>query len=528
MRWLAPALFLVVGLSSQDTIRIGAKNFTESSILAELMAQTIEAHTSLKVEVRTGLGGTMICWAALKAGEIDIYAEYTGTGWATILGQTDKVTDPLRTFFHVGTRCRDEHDVHWLEPFGLNNTYALAMREEKAEELGITRISDLLRHQRSIRAGFGFEFGSRNDGYPGLASAYGLALANMRTVEHALAYEAIESGAIDLMDAYSTDGKLLRFKLRVLEDDRQFFPPYNAAPMVRGATLAKHPEIERVLSKLAFQLSDVDAQALNYIVEAHGVSPKHAARAFLETADLLDGESADAADARRAFAAVRKSPPIPGTVTTTRPGFAELLGAKSSLVWKLLWQHLWLVAIAVFWATVVSVPLGIAITTRHRLRHVLLGVAGALQTVPSLALLVFMIPILGMDQKAAMAALFLYALLPILRNTYTGISGVAPDLVDAARGMGMRPVEVLRRVQLPLALPTIMAGIRTSAVISIGVATLAAFIGAGGLGQLIVEGLYLNHTGLILLGAVPAAILAIATDQVLGLVQSKLRSPGTT
>lgn len=519
---------LLAPILAQDTIRIGAKNFTESAVLAELMAQTIEAHTDLKVELRTGLGGTMICWAALKAGEIDIYAEYTGTGWMTILGQTSKVKDPLQAFFEVRKRCREEHDVHWLEPFGLNNTYALAMREATADELGVTRISDLLRHQRSVRAGFGFEFGSRNDGYPGLAAAYGLELANMRTVEHALAYEAIEAGSIDLMDAYSTDGKLLRFKLRVLVDDRQFFPPYNAAPMVRGATLAEHPELERALSMLAFQLHDLDAQALNYIVDAEGVSPKNAARAFLESEELIGGVSESAAGARKAFAGVRKSPPTPGSVATTRPGLLGLLSEKSGLVWSLLLQHLWLVLTAVFWATLVSVPLGIAITTRRRLRHVLLAVAGALQTVPSLALLVFMIPLLGMDRVAAMAALFLYALLPILRNTYTGVSGVSPDLVDSARGMGMRPVEILRRVQLPLALPTIMAGIRTSAVISIGVATLAAFIGAGGLGQLIVEGLYLNHTGLILLGAVPAAALAIATDQGLGWLQAKLRSPGAS
>mgnify|MGYP002055975932 CR=1 FL=1 len=128
---------LLAPILAQDTIRIGAKNFTESAVLAELMAQTIEAHTDRKVELRTGLGGTMICWAALKAGEIDIYAEYTGTGWMTILGQTSKVTDPLRAFFEVRKRCREEHDVHWLEPFGLNNTYALAMREATADELEV-------------------------------------------------------------------------------------------------------------------------------------------------------------------------------------------------------------------------------------------------------------------------------------------------------------------------------------------------------------------------------------------------------
>lgn len=523
-----PAVLLTIAsaLSAQETIRIGAKNFTESAILAELMAQTIEAHTELNVELRTGLGGTMICWAALLAGEVDIYAEYTGTGWATILGQTDKVTDPLRTYFEVQRRCRDEHDVRWLEPFGFNNTYALAMREELAQELGITRISDLLRHQHTVRAGFGFEFGSRNDGYPGLAATYGLNLANMRTVEHALAYEAIQSGAIDLMDAYSTDGKLLRFKVRVLEDDRRFFPPYNAAPMVRGATLRRHPEIVGALAKIAFQLTDLDAQALNYIVEADGIDAKDAARAFLEVQQVVAGKLESAKKAREALLAVRKSPPKPGSVATTRPGFVELAATKWQLILSLLGQHLWMVLIAVLSATLISVPLGIAITTRRKLRQALIGTAGVLQTIPSVALLVFMIPVLGMNRDAAIAALVLYAILPILRNTYTGISGVDPELIDAARGMGMRPRELLRRVQLPLALPTIMAGIRTSAVISVGVATLAAFIGAGGLGQLIVEGLYLNYGAMIWLGAIPAAGLAIATDQMLGIVQTKLRSPG--
>jgi osmoprotectant transport system permease protein len=162
------------------------------------------------------------------------------------------------------------------------------------------------------------------------------------------------------------------------------------------------------------------------------------------------------------------------------------------------------------------------------MRRVLLGIAGVLQTIPSLALLMVMIPLLGLSPNSAIVAMLLYALLPILRNTYTGIAGVAVELVDAARGMGMRPNQVLRRVQLPLALPTIMAGIRTAAVISVGVATLAAFIGAGGLGELIVEGLYLNYIEMILLGAIAAAILALLTDWILERVEARLRSPGTT
>jgi len=522
MRGLVSLLVTAAVLTAQDRIRIGAKNFTESAVLAELMAQTIEAHTDLEVELRTGLGGTMICWAALLSGEVDIYAEYTGTGWATILGNTDKLTDPLRAFFEVQRRCREDHDVHWLEPFGFNNTYALAMREDLAADLGVTRISDLVGHQDTLRAGFGFEFGSRNDGYPGLATAYGLDLVNTRTVEHALAYEAIQSGAIDLMDAYSTDGKLLRFRVRVLEDDRRFFPPYNAAPMVRGATLRRHPEIQRALSRLAFRLTDLDAQALNYIVESDGVAPRDAARAFLEMVGVVEGELSSASKARRALALVGKSPPEPGEQATARPGFVELWTNRWRLVLSLLAQHIWMVLVAVFWATVISIPLGIAITTRPKLRQVLIGSAGVLQTIPSMALLVFMIPLLGMNRDSAIAALILYAILPILRNTYTGIAGVDRDLIDAARGMGMRPRQMLRRVQLPLALPTIMAGVRTSAVISVGVATLAAFIGAGGLGQLIVEGLYLNYGAMIWLGAIPAALLAIATDQVLGLVAARI------
>ncbi|MFT4512088.1 MAG: osmoprotectant transport system permease protein [Planctomycetota bacterium] len=526
MRAFLACCLIAVSLVSQDTIRIGAKRFTESVVLAELMAQVIEAHTDLEVELKTGLAGTMICWGALTTGELDIYAEYTGTGWATILGRTDKVTDPLRTFFEVRRRFRSEHDVHWLEPFGLNNTYALAIREQTAEELGIRRISDLVRHQHNLRVGFGNEFAARPDGYPGLAAAYGLKFSQMTTVEHALAYEAIEEGAIDLMDAYSTDGKLLRFELRVLEDDRQFFPPYNAAPMVRGETLRKHPEVEAALAKLAFRLTDLDAQALNYIVDAEGVSPANAATAFLEIEGLIDGVSARAAAARRAFARVRKSPPAPGSLVATRPGFFELVSTEYRRVWKLLLEHIALTMAAVLLAIFVAVPLGIAIVTRRRLQHALLAFTGLLQTIPSMALLVFLIPFFGITVWTAIAALFLYALLPIMRNTYTGISGVAPDLVDAARGMGMRPQEVMRHVQLPLAMPTIMAGIRTATVIGIGVATLATFIGAGGLGGLIMDGLSLTDTNLMLLGAIPAAALAVVADWLLGLLEAKLRSPG--
>jgi len=506
-----------------DMVVIGSKNFTGSAVLAELMAQMIEAHTDLEVERRINLGGTMICWAALRAGEIDMYADYTGTGWSIVLKEQGKIKDPLRAFLHVRRRYLEEFGVHWLEPFGLNNSYALAMAEERAEQLSVRRISDLAAHEQEVRAGFSIEFGNRADGYPGLSEAYGLHLGTVRTLEHGLAYQSIDSGEIDLMDAYSTDGKLLRFRLRILEDDRRFFPPYNAAPLVRAETLREHPEVEAALGRLAFRVPDHAAQALNYVVETGGERVASVARAFLEREGLVDGESEEARSARVALDRVLSQRPEPGHVASTRPTFFGLLATRAGELMRLLLEHLALTLVSVVIAATVAIPLGIAITKRDRLRQITLGAAGVVQTIPSLALLAFMIPLLGLGVTAAVAALFLYAVLPILRDTYTGIVEVDADLVDAARGMGMRPGQILTHVQLPLAMRTIMAGIRTSTVISIGIATLAAFVGAGGLGEPIVEGLYLNDTQLILAGAVPAALLAVIADLGLGRLEVALQ-----
>ena len=316
----------VVAAQENKPIRVGSKNFTESSILAELMVQMIEAHTKIPVERRFNLGGTMICWAALRAGEIDVYAEYTGTGWAIILKEQGKITDPLKAFLHVRRRYHEEYSIRWLEPFGLNNTYALAMDEAKANKLGIVRISDLARHAGKLRAGFSLEFMNREDGYPGLVQEYGLEFGNVRGLEHGLAYTAIRSGDIDVIDAYSTDGKLIRYKVRVLEDDRRFFPPYNAAPIVREDTLLAHPELEAVLRRLAFRLPDRVMQGLNYAVEAEGQTFAAAARAFLEREGLVDGELAETdarpgqpimIESRASFAPT--SPPETGASTLPTP-----------------------------------------------------------------------------------------------------------------------------------------------------------------------------------------------------------------
>ena len=517
---------LASSVIGQDVVRVGSKKFAESAVLAELMAQVIEQRTELVVERRLNLQGTMLCWQALRSGEIDLYAEYTGTAWASILGQTEAAADPLRTFFEVQRVCEATHDVRWLEPFGLNNTYALAMREAQAEELGVSRISDLLPHQQRLRAGFGGEFGERADGYRGLQRRYGLRIGDVRVLEHALGYEAIAAGQIDLMDVYSTDGKLLRFGLRVLEDDRRFFPPYHAAPVVRGELLRRHPEVARALAALAFRLPDHDVQALNYLVESEGAEPSAVARAFLELEELVTGADGSAAvrAARDAFLRVRRAPPD-AAVSAPRPGLVETLRRSW---WKLaerLLEHLLLTTVSVALAALVAIPLGVAMSASMRLRVLLLGVAGVVQTIPSLALLVFLIPLFGLSAWSAIVALFLYALLPILRNTCAGILSVPADLVDAARGMGMRPREVLWKVRFPLALPVILAGVRTATVISVGFAVLAAFIGAGGLGGFIVDGLALNDTPLLLIGAVPAALLALLGDRALGRLERALTPP---
>lgn len=511
----AVAVTLLLGSAAEaqpggTSITIGSKNFTENVLLAEIMAQLVEGSTDLTVERRTNLGGTLVVFSALRQGEIDLYPEYTGTGWSIVLKRQDRASDPLFTYFHVAGEYENRFGIRWLRPFGFSNSYAVAVFEETAQRLGLSRISDLTAHRDELRAGWSIEFMNREDGYPGLSAFYGLDIADTRSMEHGLAYEAIRSGRIDLIDAYTTDGKLLRFPIRMLEDDRGFFPPYDCAPIVRTETLERHPELEGLLNRLAFTLPDARMQQLNYEVEENGRPFEEVAREFLVEEGLL----------------AAGSPEIAGEALPQKgKSFGAFMVERLPVTFKLAGQHLLLTGIAVVFAILLAVPLGIVLTRQEVLTGPILGIAGVIQTIPSLALLAFMIPIplLGLGARSAITALFLYALLPILRNTYTGIREVDPDVVEAARGMGLYDRQILWRVELPLATATIMAGIRTSTVISIGVATLAAFIGAGGLGEPIATGLYLNETQLILSGAIPAALLAIAADFVLGRVEKALR-----
>lgn len=491
--------------SEESDLRIGAKSFTESNLLAEIMAQLIEARTDLRVERRLNLAGTNIAWSALLEGEIDLYAEYTGTAWVSLLGRKDDIPSELRTYLEVDRVCRKEFQVDWLLPFGHDNTYALAMREERAIELGIETISDL-EGKDGLRAAVSQEFVERSDGWRGLQSAYDLSRIEVSGVEHALAYQLVDNGRADLLDAYSTDGKLLSAGYRALIDDRGFFPPYDAAPIVRQATLAEFPELAPTLELLAFRLGDAEIQGLNAKVE-QGADYAIVARDFLVREGLI------------------------GTDEVAPQSTGAARGGSFGETWKLQWasgntqrrlfEHIGLTALAVLLAALIAIPAGIRTSRSPRLRLGLIGSASVFQTIPSLALLALMIQVTD-GVTAAVAALVLYSLLPILRNTDTGLRGVDAELIEAGRALGMTEAQILRKVRFPLALPTILAGLRTATVISIGATTLAAFIGAGGLGDAINTGLSLNDGNLVLCGALPAAGLALLADFLLGRLERRL------
>lgn len=492
-----------------EPIVVGSKAFTESRVLAEIMVQLIEARTGLEVEHREGLGGTQIVFAALQSGEIDIYPEYTGTGWTVMLARQDTPSSSLQAFLDVQRAFAERYRLAWLSPFGFSNSYALAISGDKAKTLKIARISDLLPHQGALRAGMSHEFLERGDGFPGVEAGYGLALGEVRGMEHGLAYKALRSGKIDLVDAYTTDGKLIDYDVVVLEDDRHVFPPYDAAPLARSDVLERHPQLREVLDELAFRIDANRMRQLNHDAEQRAGAFAEVAREWLVAESLLEDDGA------------------PEAVIRERSFPRYLWSQRWPLLTRIL-EHLSLTAMAVLLAIAVGVPLGIGLTRYLRAAPPILGAAGVIQTIPGLAMLAFMIPLpgLGLGTRSAVVALFLYALLPIVRNTFTGIREVDPDLLEAARAMGLDSRQVLFRVELPLAVRTVMAGIRTSTVITIGVATLAAFIGAGGLGDPIVTGLQLDDIYLILSGAVPAATLAVIVDGALGVLEKRLVPAG--
>ncbi|MDT8368060.1 MAG: glycine betaine ABC transporter substrate-binding protein [Longimicrobiales bacterium] len=487
---------------------VASKPFAESFLLAELFAQRLEA-VGFAVDRRPGLGATEIAFQALRTGAIDLYPEYTGTGLTAILdlepeGSADEV------YALVARRFRDLYGVDWLPPLGFENSYAIAVRPRTADSLGLSTLSDLVAVAPRLVAGFSPDFIGRPDGLPGLVGAYAVEFSDTRPLLQSIKYEALVEGAVDLIDGYTTDGAIDRYGLVVLTDDADFFPPYEAAALLRPGLAAERPGVVSALVALSGRISEERMRSANRRVEVEGAPVVEVAADLLAELGLA-GAGADPARARS---------------RTTRGGTLAYLWASRHDTLRQTGRHLWLVGVALLAAILLAVPGGVLLARTPRVAEPVVRAVGVLQTLPSIALLAFMIPLLGIGVGPAIVALFLYALFPILRNTWSGIRDADPEAIDAAHALGMTHAQILLQVRLPLAAPVVMAGIRVSAVIAVGTATLAAFIGAGGLGDPIVAGLALSDERMILAGAIPAAVLALAVDAALSLVESAVRPRG--
>jgi osmoprotectant transport system permease protein len=467
------AALLLTAFASLDALAakaivVGSKVFTEGYVLGEIAAQTLESVSKVPVERKLGMGSTGILFEALSSGAIDLYADYTGTLSEAILKQPD-----LKSVEDIQAALA-KMDLVISAPLGFDDTYALAVKESFAEKHDLHTISDLKRVQADIRAGFSYEFMDRKDGFPRMAERYHLLLPPQKVsrMEHSLSFQAIDDGAVDLIDTYSTDAKIKKSQLRVLADDLGFFPVYQAVWVARKAFVDAHPREWQALTQLEGVISAEAMIDMNSQADIQKQSYAKVAAQFL-------GSEAPRSQSLQS-----------NIVRRTR-------------------EHLALVGLALLFSVAVGIPLGVTAVRYHAAGQAILILSALIQTVPSLALLCFLIPLLGVGTKPALAALCLYSLLPVVLNTFTGVRNVDPRHPENARAFGLTRRQVFFRIVLPLASPTVLAGIKTATIVSIGTATLAALVGAGGYGAPIISGLSLNDVPTILTGAIPAAFMAL-------------------
>ncbi len=468
--------------AATEQIVIGSKKFTESVILGDIAARLC-ASTGARTVLRQELGGTRLLWSALLADEIDVYPEYAGTLRQEILAGEDVSNEEGLT------RALAARGVKESAPLGFRDAYALGMRRETAQRLGVSTISDLARHPE-LRFGFSDEFVNRKDGWPLLRATYGLSEAQVRGLDHDIAYKGLAEGKIDVVDLYTTDPEIALYDLKLLDDDRGVFSDNEALLLYRADLSLKAPKALEALLKMQGRIAEAAMIAMNKAVKIERRSEDETAARFVQ--DTF------------------------GIVGTARP---ESLSSK--LLARTL-EHLRLVLLSLGPAILVSIPLGVLAFRRPMLGQVILALASVLQTIPSLALLVFMLPLLGVGPAPAIAALFLYSLLPIIRNTASGLQSIPASIRNSAIALGLTETRRLLLVELPIATPAVLAGIKTSAVINVGTATLGALIGAGGYGQPIFTGVRLDDFGLILEGAVPAAALALLVQGVFEYAERRL------
>ena len=490
--WLIPLMIAATDPPAANTddarpvVTIASKAFTESVILGEMVSHLVQGAGGTPIHKRR-LGGTRIAFEALVSGGVDIYPEYTGTISEEILaGQGIHGEEAIR-------RMLAERGIRMSRPLGFNNTYIMGMKEEAAERRGIRTISDLRRFP-DLKLGFSNEFMDRGDGWPSLRDRYGLPHQSVRGLQHDLAYRGLENDGIDVIDLYATDAEIRYYNLRPLKDDLGHFPAYHAVLLYRADLRERAPDVVAAVLRLEGRISQEEMIALNARAKLERIPETQVAAHFLTEA-------------------------LGERVHARIEGLGERLARHTV-------EHLYLVGISLSAAIALAIPLGIFAVRSTKLGQVVLGVTGIIQTIPSLALLVFMIPFFGIGAPPAIVALFLYSLLPIVRNTYTGLHDIPAALLESADALGLPPRVRLRRVELPMASRSILAGIKTSAVINVGTATLGGFIAAGGYGQLIFSGITRDDMGLILQGAIPAALLALLVQGLFDLADRVLVPKG--
>ena len=473
----------LLGQGGED-IRVGSKKFTESVVLAQVLAIAAEGEGA-EVEVVERLGSTPIVFEALRTGSLDGYVDYTGTVRFELLADEAPASDA------EAREMLAEMGIGMSEPLGFNNTYAIGVLGSRQAELGVGRISDLA-SEPELRLALNPEFIERADGWNALRAEYGLPQTPL-ALEHEIAYEALAAERIEAKELYTTDARIERLGIAVLEDDREFFPRYEAVILYRLELEQTHPEVVRAWRELAGTIDEPAMRGMNAAVD-------------------LDNENERAVAAR-----------FVGVEVARGPGLAARLLETTA-------EHLVLVGVSLGAAIAVAIPLGLAAAYRPKLGQAVLALVGVVQTIPALALLLLLIAPLGLGAAPAIAALFVYSLLPIVRNTHAGLVNIPTSLKESARVMGLRSRTVLARIEIRLAAPTILAGVKTAAVINVGLATLGAFVGSGGYGEPIYAGLTrgLGERGfqLILEGAVPAIVLAVLTQIVFDLIERAVTPPG--
>lgn len=455
-------------------IAIGSKAFPESWILGDALAE-LARETGADVTHKSNLGATTIVYQALRQGTIDVYPEYTGT----ISEEFYKNRPHVTTGDMLDALAQDKIGMSY--PLGFNDSYGIAVRREVYEK-GVRSLTDLSAHPELI-LGLTPEFVGRGDGWGPLARTYALPSTNLKRMQHELAYQALSAGKVDAVDVYTTDAQIKRLDLVVLEDDKKFFPRYDAVLLYRADLPKRAPQAWGAMLRLVGQVTEERMIAANERVVLEDMSSVDSARILVS--ECVTGKAASLS--------------------------GEVRGVNWSNMLRNTLRHLQLVAVSLAVAILIGIPLGVLASRSPLLANLTLTGTGLLQTIPSLALLAFLVsvPFLGVGIRSALCALLLYSLLPIVRNTYTGLTTIPGNLAEAAEAIGLTPAAQLVQVRLPMASPSILAGIKTSAVINVGTATLAALVGAGGLGDPILTGLTLNDTALILQGAVPAAMLAL-------------------